>query len=88
MIIDHRGQGAPERMLSDTHRGHVVNFSDYSDDLAAFWQQQVAPGRWRKRFILAHSMGGAIATLFLQRYHRIVDAMALCAPMFARYAPA
>lgn len=69
-------------MLSDTHRGHVVNFSDYVDDLAAFWQQQVAPGRWRKRFILAHSMGGAIATLFLQRYHQHCDAMALCAPMF------
>ena len=58
MIIDHRGQGRSGRMLSDTHRGHVVNFSDYVDDLAAFWQQQVAPGRWRKRFILAHSMGG------------------------------
>ncbi len=29
------------------------------------------PGHWRKRFILAHSMGGAIATLFLQRYRRI-----------------
>ena len=27
-------------------------------------------------------MGGAIATLFLQRYHQHCDAMALCAPMF------
>ncbi len=64
MIIDHRGQGRSGRLLSDTHRGHVVNFSDYVDDLAALWQQQVVPGHWRKRFILAHSMGGAIATLF------------------------
>ncbi len=33
MIIDHRGQGRSGRLLSDTHRGHVVNFSDYVDDL-------------------------------------------------------
>lgn len=32
MIIDHRGQGRSGRLLSDTHRGHVVNFSDYVDD--------------------------------------------------------
>ncbi|HBY9734501.1 Lysophospholipase L2 [Klebsiella pneumoniae] len=82
MIIDHRGQGRSGRLLSDTHRGHVVNFSDYVDDLAALWQQQVVPGHWRKRFILAHSMGGAIATLFLQCYRAHCDAIALCAPMF------
>jgi pimeloyl-ACP methyl ester carboxylesterase len=44
LIIDHRGQGLSGRMLSDTHRGHVDNFSDYVDDLAAFWQQEVQPG--------------------------------------------
>ena len=45
LIIDHRGQGRSGRMLSDPHRGHVANFSDYVDDLAAFWQQEVLPGR-------------------------------------------
>lgn len=64
LIIDHRGRGLSGRLLSDTHRGHVDNFSDYVDDLAAFWQQEVQPGPWRKRYILAHSMGGAISTLF------------------------
>jgi lysophospholipase len=82
LIIDHRGQGLSGRMLSDTHRGHVDNFSDYVDDLAAFWQQEVQPGPWRKRYILAHSMGGAIATLFLQRHSHQCDAIALSAPMF------
>ena len=43
LIIDHRGQGLSGRMLPDTHRGHVDNFSDYVDDLAAFWQQEVQP---------------------------------------------
>jgi lysophospholipase len=46
------------------------------------WQQEVLPGPWRKRYILAHSMGGAIATLFLQRHPNQCDAIALCAPMF------
>lgn len=82
LIIDHRGQGRSGRMLEDSHRGHVVNFSDYVDDLAAFWAQEVAPGPWRKRYILAHSMGGAIATLFVQRNRQACDAIALCAPMF------
>lgn len=44
LIIDHRGQGLSGRMLSDTHRGHVDNFSDYVDDLYVFRQQEVQPG--------------------------------------------
>ncbi|HGB6220789.1 TPA: lysophospholipase L2 [Salmonella enterica subsp. enterica serovar Potsdam] len=81
-IIDHRGQGRSGRMLSDPHRGHVDHFNDYVEDLAAFWQQEIEPGPWRKRYILAHSMGGAIATLFLQRHRVRCDAIALTAPMF------
>ncbi len=82
LIIDHRGQGRSGRMLSDTHRGHVVKFSDYVDDLELLWQREIANGPWRKRYALAHSMGGAITTLFLQRNPQAFDAVALCAPMF------
>lgn len=82
LIIDHRGQGLSGRLLDDSHRGHVVNFSDYVDDFAAFWQQEVATGPWLRRYILGHSMGGAISTLFLQRYPKQCDAIVLCAPMF------
>ena len=82
LVIAHRGQGLSGRMLEDSHRGHVEKFSDYVDDLDAFWQQEVASGPWRRRYILAHSMGGAIATLFLQRHPGACDAIALCAPMF------
>jgi alpha-beta hydrolase superfamily lysophospholipase len=42
LIIDHRGQGRPG-VCCGHHRGHVVAFSDYVDDLAAFWQQEVPP---------------------------------------------
>lgn len=64
LIIDHRGQGLSGRMLPDTHRGHVDRFSDYVDDFAAFWQQEVQPGPWRKRYILAHSMGARYRRCF------------------------
>ncbi|CCK09394.1 Lysophospholipase L2 [Cronobacter sakazakii 696] len=60
----------------------MVNFSDYVDDFERFWQQEVATGPWRKRYLLAHSMGGAIGTLFLLRNPKAFDAVALCAPMF------
>ncbi len=82
LIIDHRGQGRSGRLLSDSNRGHVVNFSDYVDDFEHFWQREVAKGPWNKRMILAHSMGGAIATLFLQRHPEAAQAAVLCAPMF------
>ena len=82
LIIDHRGQGRSGRLLADPHLGHVNRFNDYVDDLAAFWQQEVQAGPWRKRYILAHSMGGAISTLFLQRHPGVCDAIALTAPMF------
>lgn len=57
MILDHRGQGRSGRLLADTHRGHVINFSDYVDDFTQFYQQEVKPRGYRQRFALAHSMG-------------------------------
>ncbi|WP_254555300.1 alpha/beta fold hydrolase, partial [Salmonella enterica] len=50
-IIDPRGQGRSGRMLSDPHRGPVDHFHDSVVDLAAFWQQEIAPGPWRQRYI-------------------------------------
>ncbi|NKI75710.1 lysophospholipase L2 [Dickeya sp. CFBP 2040] len=81
LVMDHRGQGRSGRLLKDSHRGHVKRFSDYVDDVATLWQQQVAPGHYTKRFALAHSMGGAILALFLARQPQAFDAVALCAPM-------
>lgn len=82
LIIDHRGQGRSGRLLSDTHRGHVVNFDDYVDDLDRFYQHELVPGKWEKQYLLAHSMGGTIAALWLEKNPNVFDAVALCAPMF------
>lgn len=82
MIMDHRGQGLSGRLLEDSHRGHVLQFDDYVSDFTRFWQLYVAPGAYRQRLALAHSMGGAILALFLAANPGACDAAALCAPMF------
>lgn len=81
VIVDHRGQGKSGRMLEDHHRGHVVHFDDYVDDLEILWQQEILSKPYQQRFALAHSMGGAIMALFLARKPQGVDAAALCSPM-------
>ncbi len=82
MIIDHRGQGRSGRLLADTHRGHVLQFNDYVDDFTQFWHRYVVAGGYKRRFALAHSMGGLILALFLAARPESCDAAVLSAPMF------
>ncbi|TMQ79084.1 alpha/beta fold hydrolase, partial [Escherichia coli] len=65
LIIDHRGQGRSGRLLADPHLGQVNPFHGYVGDLPGFWQPEVQPCPWRKRYILAHSLSGAIPHLIL-----------------------
>ncbi len=80
-ILDHRGQGFSGRLLEDSHRGHVENFDDYVDDFEIFWLNIFMAEEYQQSFMLAHSMGGAIATLFLARHPNAVRAAVLCSPM-------
>jgi lysophospholipase len=64
--------------------GHVDDFQRYVEDLRRFDTQMFLAGHHRRRFLLAHSMGGCVASLYLQQegagsFH----AAALSAPMFA-----
>lgn len=43
LIMDHRGQGRSGRVLQDGHRGHVIRFADYVDDVEQFWLLFVQP---------------------------------------------
>lgn len=68
-IHDHRGQGLSEReraVARTPQRGHVERFSDYVDDLRRFIATFVPVGRHRNVYLLAHSMGGAIAARLLE----------------------
>ncbi|HIF9111890.1 TPA: alpha/beta fold hydrolase [Photobacterium damselae] len=80
---DHRGQGESGRILKDPQVGYVAEFDYYVDDLDTFIYDVVKPERYKNRYLLAHSMGGAVATLYLERKaKRVFNAAVLNAPMF------
>ncbi|MDU4092899.1 MAG: lysophospholipase L2 [Pantoea sp.] len=87
IIVDHRGQGRSGRLLQDAHRGHVVQFDHYVDDLETLYLKEVIAGHYRQRYALAHSMGGAILTLLLARNPAAFNAAVLASPMFGIYLP-
>jgi len=85
-ILDHRGQGLSERTLENPHKGYVENFQFYVDDLAIFIGNIVSPhctvdGKTHKPYLLAHSMGGAIAARYLQDHPNRIQAAVLSSPM-------
>ena len=85
-LLDHRGQGLSERTLKNPHKGYVENFQYYVDDLATFIDNIVTPhctnnGNIHKPYLLAHSMGGAIAARYLQDHPDNIQAAVLSSPM-------
>jgi lysophospholipase len=85
---DHRGQGLSPRLLDDKQKGYVEFFDDYVDDLELFIKL-VTKRHYDNLYLLAHSMGGAIATRYLQRSPKSeFSAVALSAPMYGLPLPA
>jgi lysophospholipase len=80
-IHDHRGQGFSGGRIGKEQRGDVSDFDHYVADLKTFVDEVVPKPRNGKLFLLAHSMGGGIATLFMERYAEVFQAAALIAPM-------
>ncbi|MGF1703785.1 alpha/beta fold hydrolase [Photobacterium makurazakiensis] len=85
--LDHRGQGASGRLTPDSELGHVANFDNYVMDLHSFVTDIVQLENYQQRYLLAHSMGGAIATLYLERFNPAFNAAVLNAPMFGIQMP-
>ncbi|QOL27231.1 alpha/beta fold hydrolase [Thalassotalea sp. LPB0316] len=82
-IIDHRGQGVSQRMLSNPHKGYVASFDDYVNDLDNFVENIVKPhcSANTKPYLLAHSMGGNISALYLAKHSNSIQAAVLASPM-------
>ncbi|WP_133408372.1 alpha/beta fold hydrolase [Parashewanella tropica] len=80
--LDHRGQGLSSRLTKNPHMGHVNKFNDYVDDFGKFIQQVVKPKKHEQLFCLAHSMGCAIAALYMQFHTQTFNAAVFSAPMF------
>ncbi len=80
-IHDHRGQGFSGRMTKDLQKGHVWDFNNYVTDLKTFYDLSVAPNKHEKLYLLGHSMGGGIATLYIEKYQSDFRAAVLSSPM-------
>ncbi|OUR63127.1 hypothetical protein A9Q74_02665 [Colwellia sp. 39_35_sub15_T18] len=80
-LIDHRGQGLSERTLPNPHKGYVEDFQYYVDDFAYFIDNIVNQHCQNKPYLLAHSMGSAIAARYLQDFPDRIQAAALSSPM-------
>jgi lysophospholipase len=80
---DHRGQGLSERLLDDREKGYVEQFGDYVEDLDIFVRSVVLSRPHQRLFLLTHSMGGGIGTLYIEKYPDVFRAAALSSPMHA-----
>jgi len=82
-VIDHQGQMSSQRHLKDSQKGHVWNFSDYLLDVEQWMNEVVLPLNEKKPlYLLAHSMGGLIATEYLAKHPKVFKKALLSAPMF------
>src|SRR5699024_8857525 len=67
-IIEHRVHVYAERLEIDNSQIDVENFNYYVKDLKKFLNSIVVPNlNNRKLYLYAHSMGGAIGALFLEK---------------------
>ncbi len=92
-IFDHQGQGGSSRALQNRQIGYVANFTDYVDDLDDLLQKVLAPllnqhqQQNLPKYLIGHSMGGAIGTLYVQRYPKVFHKLVLSSPMFGIATP-
>jgi lysophospholipase len=82
-LIDHRGQGLSTRLGGDAHRGHVEKFDHYIVDFTFFVNSLQLATHYQSRFLLSHSMGGAISALYLEKQQHPFFAAAFFSPMFS-----
>lgn len=80
-ILDHRGQGLSGRMTDDPDMGYIDDFQFYIDDMKHFYTQYLYPNNYKKTYLLAHSMGGAIGMTYLEQHPNDFNAAAFSSPM-------
>ena len=81
LAVDWRGQGLADRALPDRRLGHVTDFAEFQQDVAALCAHAEALDLPKPWFLLGHSMGGAIGLRSL--YEGLpVQACVFTAPMW------
>jgi lysophospholipase len=82
-FIDHRGQGFSQRLGGDRHRSHINHFQDYIEDLNTYITSLKLAKHYQHRFLLSHSLGGTVSTLYLEQFKHSFNACILFCPMFS-----
>ncbi len=80
-LYEQRCHGLSDRLTDRTDLLHVDRFDDYAYDLDVFIRQVVAPVDGRPLLLYAHSMGGAVVTLYLAGYRHNVRKALLTSPL-------
>ncbi len=80
-LMDLRGQGYSERMLSNKYKDYVKKFDDYVTDYSTFIDTIVKADNPPQVFAIAHSLGGLVTFLYMQENPNAFDAAVLCSPM-------
>ena len=81
-FIEHRGHGYSERTTSNLSKVYVKSFHEYVADMNQFVERIVKKKSTSGKYMLyAHSMGGAIATMYIEKYPKVFSKAVLSAPM-------
>ena len=83
-FLEHRGHGYSARQVQEDDLVHVRDYEDYVKDLRVFMEEIVKPQtEGLKKVLFAHSMGGAVGSLYLETYPGDFDGAILSSPMLA-----
>ncbi len=84
-LYDQRCHGFSQRLTDDPDLIHVNSFDDYVTDLEQFIDKIVLKTSALPIYIYSHSMGGAVASLYLQKHPEQIKKAILSAPLFQPY---
>ncbi len=91
-FMEQRGFGYSEGKAPEHDLVYVDNYDTYVEDQRRFYDEIVKPTKGDlDAFLIAHSMGGCIGALFLEKYPDVFKGAILSSPMFkmkgANYSP-
>lgn len=79
-LLEHRGHGRSERKLKNPEKIYVRSFEEYVWDFHIF-VKKVVDKYPNEKILFAHSMGGAIGALYLEKYPHDFQKAVLSSPM-------
>ena len=83
-VYDQRGHGFSHRQISDLNLIHIDSFDTYVKDLNTVIKKLIKPiAENLPIYLFSHSMGGAVASLYMMEHPDTIKKALLCAPMIS-----